>query len=124
MRPHHRQQIFAFAVLLFLQFAAGPACCLMVPAFAEHPAVGSAQVERTISHPHSHAGTHGNSFLAADHLCAAGHGLNHAAILTDVLSVGPLVVWQIFPAPFRMMLPPSRSASANPRQARAPPIFF
>jgi hypothetical protein len=124
VKPQHRQQIFAFAVLLLLQFAAGPTCCLpgSPPAGAHRAAIASLLLPA--EHSHGHAGTPGLPSTSESHLCPACHDLGHGVILAGTALLPQPVVWRGSPGRMpaaRLVLP--APADTRPGQPRAPPAL-
>jgi len=124
VKPQHRQQIFAFAALLLLQFAAGPTCCLpSAPPDSAHRAAVTALL-LPAGHSHGPAGTPGLPPAPEGHLCPACHDLGHGVILSGTALLPRPVVWRVSPARMlavRLVLP--APADTRPGQPRAPPAL-
>ena len=121
VKPHHRQQIFAFAFILIVQFAASPACCLQSYASGLHTSLHRPSLTHGLVYLHGDPNTPDQSSSPMDHLCAACHMLGDAGLVPTGATAPVPVAWVMALPRAPAKTSPATPAAALSFQARAPP---
>jgi len=103
----------ALAALLLLQWAVGPAHCLLMAATAFDGAA--------ICHAADPAPGHDNAPISADQCCPLCHVLGQAALAPTPPSVPELIAWSAAPPPPATPSATPHATRTRPQQPRAPP---